>query len=132
MSQISTERRQRPSICAALRPAGPAPTMTTSNTDASRLTDQDSRGSRARPAWSWAKRGSSLIDAEIGIAADPCGGERGLDGRHALERVEGAISIATQRVQVRDVVAGERIVRALGDARLERLQRVIEVALRLG
>src|SRR5688500_11704318 len=108
VSQTSTLRRQRPRMRAALSPAGPAPTMTTSQSG----TGSGPPGARARDG------GEARILAqrfEIGIAADARGGERRQLAVDALQHVEGAIGVATQRQQARDVVARERIVRALRD-----------------
>lgn len=65
------------------------------------------------------KRGEPWITMkrfEIDIDADTSGGESGQTLCDPLERFERTFAIAAKRVDVGDVISGERIIGAAGDA----------------
>src|SRR5687767_1846703 len=112
LSHTSTRRRQRPSTRAALRPAGPPPTMTTSYMHVQEVLERRQLAQRV----------------EIGVAQRPRGGELGIGAGDAAQRLEGALVLAAQRQQGRHVVAREWIVGTARDTGVEGFQRPLEVA----
>ena len=68
---------------------------------------------------------------EIRIAPDTRGRQRGQRGPDTLEGIERALELTAQGVYAGDVVPRIRVVRAIRDTRVERLDRAGEEALRL-
>src|SRR5687768_6843492 len=115
LSQTSTLRRHRPSTSAALSPAGPAPTMTTSYMGVEDLLEA---GVVAEPL-------------EVEVAGRARVGERGLPRGDTRERIKRAVGIAAEGMKHGNVVARRGIVRTFADPGFEGLEGAVEVARRI-
>src|SRR4249919_3240372 len=113
---------------AALRPAGPAPTMMTSYFALAEALEPtpliSSTDQRHEPRLT-AQR------FQINIHTRARSRERRQLLRHTVEGLQGAFLVAAERVEARDVVAGERVVCAVRHTRVEALQRPAEMPLRV-
>src|SRR6188474_753571 len=103
-------------MSAALKPAGPAPTMITSYAS-TRMKPRSLRAGSVTTHAASARVGScqgdqaGIVPQRFQIDVDARARRRELwqNARDARQRIERAIRLAAQRVQRTDVVAGERI-----------------------
>ena len=142
VSKTSDRRRQRPSISAALSPAGPAPTTIRRTSTNSALGVRrrrlsfavgvlsDRRWKRKLAAGGWIRRRRAKRIREVRVAPQ-AGGRRTRIARRPRARVSRSlVRLSAQGVDGGDVVARERIVGAAGGQCRVHLQRAVEMPCR--